>query len=88
MPALLHDQIPGLVDSLAQHHGHRTVWMDVEGNLLHTEPEAALEDHGFEYVATLMRPDAASIRAALERVSGVQDGAVGTAVDGAAAMFA
>ncbi|MCA9695200.1 MAG: hypothetical protein KC636_36815 [Myxococcales bacterium] len=56
-----------LVDSLAGYRGHRTLWLDVDGQLLHSEPDDELEAIGYTYVATLLRPDADALRDALAR---------------------
>jgi hypothetical protein len=41
---------------LAQYSGHRTIWRDPSGQLVHAEPDDELEPNGFELVATLMHP--------------------------------
>jgi hypothetical protein len=42
---------------LRGYHGHRTVWIDLQGHLWHTEPEQELEALGWRYVGTFMRPN-------------------------------
>jgi hypothetical protein len=56
MPTLLETRIEALLGDLAEYHGYRTLWLDPQGELLHAEPDDMLEELGFEYVATLMRP--------------------------------
>ena len=67
--AISQAHIAELTESLAAHHGFRTVWMSAEGQLFHTEPDEELEDEGFRYIATLMRPDQDELRASLGRLS-------------------
>lgn len=52
-------QVPSVADLVHQlraFHGHRTVWIEPTGLVMHAEPDEELEDHGYLYVATLMRP--------------------------------
>lgn len=56
MPTLLETRIEALLGDLAEYHGYRTLWLDPQGELLHAEPDDMLEELGFDYVATLMRP--------------------------------
>jgi hypothetical protein len=55
--SLLEKRVDELVGDLAGYHGHRTIWLDPRGDLVHAEPDDMLEELGFDYVATLMRPD-------------------------------
>lgn len=48
-------------------HGHRTVWIDPQGRLWHTEPEQELETLGWRYVGTFMRPDDETLEIAVGR---------------------
>lgn len=56
MPTLLETRIEALLGDLAEYHGYRTLWLDPQGELRHAEPDDMLEELGFGYVATLMRP--------------------------------
>jgi len=52
-------QVPSVADLVHQlraFHGHRTVWIEPTGLVMHAEPDEELEDLGYRYVATLMRP--------------------------------
>ena len=62
--------VPSVVDLVQQlraFHGHRTVWLDADGSLVHAEPDEELEDLGYRYVATLMRPGPEALAEALGR---------------------
>lgn len=48
--------VADLVHQLRAFHGHRTVWIEPTGLVMHAEPDEELEDHGYRYVATLLRP--------------------------------
>jgi hypothetical protein len=48
-------------------HGHRTVWIDPQGHLWHTEPDEELEAIGWRYVGTFMRPDTETLELAVGR---------------------
>jgi hypothetical protein len=48
-------------------HGHRTVWIDPQGLLWHTEPEQELEALGWRYVGTFLRPDTETLELAVGR---------------------
>ena len=52
-------QVPSVADLVHQlraFHGYRTVWIEPTGLVMHAEPDEELEDHGYRYVATLLRP--------------------------------
>lgn len=46
-------------------HGYRTVWLDDAGRLWHTEPEDLLEEQGFRYVGSFLRPTVDELMARL-----------------------
>lgn len=54
--ATLESRIDELVIELRQYCGHRTLWLDEDGDLIHSEPEDMLEVRGFQYITTLFRP--------------------------------
>ncbi len=54
--ATLESRIDELVLELRQYNGHRTVWLDEDGGLIHSEPEDMLEVRGFQYITTMYRP--------------------------------
>lgn len=54
--ATLESRIDELVIELRQFNGHRTVWLNEDGDLIHSEPEDMLEVRGFQYITTLFRP--------------------------------
>ncbi|MFV8749767.1 hypothetical protein ACNOYE_04360 [Nannocystaceae bacterium ST9] len=64
---MLEKRVDELVGDLACYHGHRTLWLDRQGGIVHTEPDDMLEDHGFDYVATLFQPDRDQLTSALLR---------------------
>lgn len=55
--ASLESRIDELVIELHSFNGHRTVWLDEEGELIHSEPEDMLEVRGFQYITTMFRPN-------------------------------
>ncbi|MCX4243413.1 hypothetical protein [Paraliomyxa miuraensis] len=59
--------VADLVHQLRAFHGYRTLWWRPDGMLLHAEPEEELEDIGYRYVATLMRPGPEALAEALLR---------------------
>lgn len=65
------DCLPSVVELVRQlraFHGYRTLWVDPHGTqILHAEPEDELEDLGYRYVATLMRPGPEVLAEALGR---------------------
>ncbi len=61
-------EIANLVEGLAEFHGYRSIWMTLHGRLCHAEPDDELEVYGYTLVATLMRPDADTVREQLRRV--------------------
>ena len=50
-------RVEELVGELMQFRGHRTVWLDLKGRLVHSEPDEELEVRGYLYVTTVLRPD-------------------------------
>jgi hypothetical protein len=68
--AVLEARVDELVSDLAAYSGHRTLWLDPGGDIVHGEPEDELEAHGFSYIATLFQPNRDELSAALlKRVS-------------------
>lgn len=59
--------VPDLVRQLRGFHGYRTLWLDGGGRVVHAEPEFELEDEGYRYIATLMRPGPEQLAEALGR---------------------
>lgn len=59
--------VADLVHQLRAFHGYRTLWLQPDGMLLHAEPDDELEDLGYRYVATLMRPGPEALAEALTR---------------------
>jgi hypothetical protein len=57
--------VADLVHQLRAFHGYRTVWIEPTGLLMHAEPDEDLEDLGYRYVATLMRPAPEALAEAL-----------------------
>jgi hypothetical protein len=55
--ASLESRIDELVLELRQFNGHRTVWLNEDGDLIHSEPDDMLEVRGFQYITTLFRPN-------------------------------
>lgn len=74
--------MPSVVDLVRQlraFDGYRTLWVDPKGTqLLHAEPDELLEDEGYRYVATLMRPGPEALAEALRR-AGLRVGSVSSA---------
>ncbi|RMG98892.1 MAG: hypothetical protein D6705_04655 [Deltaproteobacteria bacterium] len=60
-------RIEGLAQELRGYHGHRTVWIDLDGSLVHAEPEEELERRGYLYVGTFLRPSADELAEAAGR---------------------
>jgi hypothetical protein len=63
-------QVPSVADLVHQlraFHGYRTVWIEPTGLLMHAEPDEELEDHGYRYVATFLRPGPEELAEALMR---------------------
>ena len=50
-------RVEELIVELAGFSGFRTLWLDRAGSICHAEPEYELEEEGYVYLATLMRPD-------------------------------
>ena len=63
----LSQQVSSLIAELRGFHGHRTVWIDRQGRLCHSEPEEELEQLGYVYVTTTMRPAADELDRAMAR---------------------
>ncbi len=61
------ETIPQIVADLRAYHGYRTLWLDLGGRLVHAEPDEELEDEGFLYVGTFLRPDVEALTEALGR---------------------
>jgi len=59
--------VADLVHQLRAFHGYRTVWIEPTGLIMHAEPDEALEDHGYRYVATMLRPGPEEMAEALVR---------------------
>ena len=66
MPSL-DRRVSELVAELAQYRGHRTLWLDLRGHLVHTEPDDELEGRGYLYVTTVLRPDRDTLTEAVSR---------------------
>ncbi len=73
--AALEARIDELVNDLAHYSGHRTLWLDARGEVIHSEPEDMLEVHGYRYISTLFHPDREELTAAVLRVVPVELGA-------------
>lgn len=65
MPTLLEARIEALLGDLAEYHGYRTLWLDPRGSIVHAEPDDELDELGFAYVGTLMRPSRDELLAVL-----------------------
>ncbi len=65
--ASLDRRVDELVRELNQYYGHRTVWLDLNGRLIHAEPDEELEVRGYLYVTTVMRPDRETLLEAAAR---------------------
>lgn len=63
--AVLEARVDELVSDLAAYSGHRTLWLDPGGDIVHSEPDEELEDRGFAYVATLFQPSRDELNAAV-----------------------
>ncbi len=61
------ETIPQIVADLRTYHGYRTLWLDLDGRLVHTEPDEELEREGFLYVGTFLRPGVEALAEALGR---------------------
>lgn len=61
-------ELDELCGQISEYCGHRSVWLDDRGALWHAEPEELLEDLGYRYVGTFMRPSADELGMALARV--------------------
>lgn len=70
--AVLEARIDDLVSDLAGYAGHRTLWLDSAGDIVHSEPDAILETHGFRYISTLFQPNREELTAAILRVVPVE----------------
>jgi hypothetical protein len=57
--------VADLVHQLRAFHGYRTLWIEPTGLVMHAEPDEELEDLGYRYVATLMRPGPEALAEAL-----------------------
>ena len=85
-------RVTELVRELGQYSGHRTVWLDLQGQLIHSEPEEELEARGYLYVTTVMHPDRETLLEATARFVSVPPASRGVvdwdATDTAAANLA
>ena len=54
-----------LIVELASFSGFRTLWLDRDGRICHSEPESEPEGGGFPHLATLMQPDRDTLTEAL-----------------------
>ena len=70
--AALENRIDELVLELRQYNGHRTVWLDEHGDLIHSEPEDMLEVRGFQYITTMFRPTREELTIAVLRLIPVE----------------
>ncbi|TPV93270.1 MAG: hypothetical protein B7733_21260 [Myxococcales bacterium FL481] len=68
------EMLDWLVTTLAGFNGHRSVWIDGHGTLIHTEPDETL-DSGWRCVATLLHPDRKSLAVALHEHLGSDEAA-------------
>jgi hypothetical protein len=59
--------VADLVHQLRAFHGYRTVWIEPTGLVMHAEPDEELEDLGYRYVATFLRPGPEEMAEALLR---------------------
>lgn len=57
--------VADLVHQLRAFHGYRTVWIEPTGLIMHAEPDEELDDLGYRYVATFLRPGAEEMAEAL-----------------------
>lgn len=64
----LERRIDDLAFELAQYDGFRTLWLDPQGAIRHSEPEDELEQLGWVYLVTLERPDRDSLAGALTKL--------------------
>ena len=63
--AALETRIDELVSDLDCYSGYRSLWLDPQGRIVHSEPEEMLELRGFRYITTLMQPDREELTAAI-----------------------
>lgn len=70
--SMLEKRVDELVGDLACYHGHRTLWLDSQGDILHAEPDDMLEELGYDYVATLLHPNREQLTGALLRLVPVE----------------
>ncbi len=70
--ATLESRIDELVIELRQFNGHRTVWLDESGELIHSEPEDMLEVRGFQYITTMFRPNREELTCAVLKLVPVE----------------
>jgi hypothetical protein len=59
--------VADLVHQLRAFHGYRTVWIEPTGLIMHAEPDEELDDLGYRYVATFLRPGPEALAEALLR---------------------
>jgi hypothetical protein len=70
--AALESRIDELVLELRQYNGHRTLWLDELGDLIHSEPDDMLEVRGFQYITTMFRPDREDLTCAVLKLIPVE----------------
>lgn len=70
--SMLEKRVDELVGDLACYHGHRTLWLDSHGGIVHGEPDDMLEELGYDYLATLFQLDREQLTCALLRVVPVE----------------
>ncbi|NVB39410.1 hypothetical protein G6O69_16325 [Pseudenhygromyxa sp. WMMC2535] len=63
--AALEARIDELVLDLACYSGHRTLWLDDRGEIIHSEPDDLLETRGYSYIATLFQPEREELTTAI-----------------------
>ncbi|EDM80312.1 hypothetical protein PPSIR1_36717 [Plesiocystis pacifica SIR-1] len=70
--AVFEARIAELVTDLATYHGYRTLWLDLEDRIVHTEPEIELGGHGFRYITTLFQPNREVLTAEMLKIVPVE----------------
>jgi hypothetical protein len=56
LPEALVMELEALHPQLLAFSGHRSIWLDDDGQLWHAEPDEMLEDLGHVYVGTFFQP--------------------------------
>lgn len=70
--AVLEARVDELVPDLAGYNGHRTLWLDPSGELVHSEPDDELDERGYRYIATLFQPNRDELCAAILKMVPVE----------------